>query len=184
MLAEGCASCHEPGEDMHLCRQCNYTAYCSAECQSRDWNGHAKICALYAAKNHRADILRLIRGGKFASFAGALCQYWNRTTSGYVRAEITARIESGKSYYSCYMIFVRYAENAPTKKPVINASFVISGVKRYVSFYCAPSMCDAKIEEYSGQLDFTVFDKWRDCFLTMSCDGECDILIGQNFYTL
>ena len=45
-----CVECQTQLGIPMLCGSCRATAYCSADCQKRDWPQHRKICQAMAAK--------------------------------------------------------------------------------------------------------------------------------------
>lgn len=49
----GCPSCQKPGTSM--CSQCQTKAYCSVECQQKDWSAHKVDCKRIAAERKAAE---------------------------------------------------------------------------------------------------------------------------------
>ena len=49
-----CSNCKQPpkkGEDLKRCSRCQFTRYCSEQCQRKDWDFHRFACSVVAKKS-------------------------------------------------------------------------------------------------------------------------------------
>ena len=49
-----CSNCKHPpkkGEDLKRCSRCQFTRYCSEQCQRKDWDFHRFSCSVVAKKS-------------------------------------------------------------------------------------------------------------------------------------
>ena len=49
-----CSNCKQPpkkGEDLKRCSRCQFTHYCSEQCQRKDWDFHRFACSVVAKKS-------------------------------------------------------------------------------------------------------------------------------------
>ena len=52
-----CDFCHKSNEKLKSCAGCHHRAYCSRECQVKDWSSHRECCPQHA--KHRERLLKL-----------------------------------------------------------------------------------------------------------------------------
>jgi len=150
---------------MMRCSACQYTTYCSRECQKADWKEHKKNCQAHQKADAMMTTLTDINGN-FAS------DYDQWKTS----VQFTLMLLSGSVLYDGDLIFTHYIALDVDYRPNVNSLFEKFFIK-IDSLRVVP--CDDESADESATIKANMKDyrrrngvKERIAFIIFSCSGD------------